>query len=1183
MDSTLDRESALVAADVFAGGGEMGALMREFDWSRTSLGPVAGWPQSLRTAVSILLTSRHPMFIFWGSELAKLYNDGYRPILGSTKHPGALGQRGPDVWPEIWDTIGPMVEQVLSSGEATWSDDLLLFMHRNGYLEEVYFTFSYSPIRDETGGVGGMFCACTETTERVLGERRLRALRDMAARAGEAKTAAEACLIAAETLAYNAADIPFALLYLLDPDGRHAQLVGAAGLGPGTPASSALVELTPDQEAPNTWPLARVVQGGRVELVDDVIERFGPLSVGPWPESPHSALVLPVARPGQERLAGLLVVGISPRRALDDSYEGYLELTAGQVATAIANARAYEEERRRAEALAELDRTKTAFFSNVSHEFRTPLTLMLGPIEDLLQGQGSSADQREQLEIVHRNGLRMLKLVNTLLEFSRIEAGRAQALYEPIDLASLTSDLAGVFRSAIERAGLRLVVDCPPLPEPVYVDREMWEKIVLNLLSNALKFTFEGEIAVTLRPVGDSIELIVRDTGIGIPESELPHLFERFHQIRGARGRATEGSGIGLALIQELVRLHGGAISVSSASGAGSVFSVSIPGGSAHLPAEQIGAARTLAATALGAATYVEEALRWLPDDDRTEVEGLRPEKAADLETQPSALRPQSSARILLADDNADMRDYLSRLLGQRWTVEAVADGAAALAAARARLPGLVLADIMMPGMDGFDLLRELRADARTRDVPIMLLSARAGEESRVEGLEAGADDYLVKPFSARELLARIGAHLDLARERQILLQSRQEHASRLRKLADAGLAINSTLSLDDTLKLVTEQARDIVGAHQALTSMIVAANEAQTITTIDFSSKYAAWRSYRPTFGDIGMYALVCGQNQPLRLTQAELEAHPVWQDLGAEAEQRLPMRGWLAAPLIARDGHNIGLIQLSDKFVGEFTEEDETVLVQLAHMASVAIENARLYQEARAAVQAREELLSVVSHDLKNPLASIKGYAQLLRRRIERLAIPETTRLVDSLTKIDTASARMVRQIDELLDAAQLRAGQPLDLNLERIDLVALMRQLTTERQQSMQHHDIQVTTAVPELYGIYDAVRIERVFSNLLANAIKYSPHGSSIVVDIARQQSDDQSWAVIAVRDQGIGIPAADLPHIFERFHRAGNVARQIQGTGIGLSSARQIVEQHNGTIDVASQEGVGSTFTVRLPV
>jgi signal transduction histidine kinase len=247
------------------------------------------------------------------------------------------------------------------------------------------------------------------------------------------------------------------------------------------------------------------------------------------------------------------------------------------------------------------------------------------------------------------------------------------------------------------------------------------------------------------------------------------------------------------------------------------------------------------------------------------------------------------------------------------------------------------------------------------------------------------------------------------------------------------------------------------------------------------------------------------------------------------------------------------------------------------------MAVENARLYQDARMSAQAREELLSIVSHDLKNPLASIKGYAQLLRRRIERLGIPDAARLLDGLTKIDTASARMVAQIDELLDAARLRAGQPLDLDRERIDLAALVRQVAAEHQQTTQKHAIQVVSGVSELYGSYDAARIERVFANLLANAIKYSPQGGAIVIDIAHEQIDDKLWAVVAVRDQGVGIPAADLPHIFDRFHRAGNVARQIQGTGIGLSSARQIVAQHNGSIEVMSQEGVGATFTVRLPL
>jgi PAS domain S-box-containing protein len=444
----------------------------------------------------------------------------------------------------------------------------------------------------------------------------------------------------------------------------------------------------------------------------------------------------------------------------------------------ITEKKAHERElARQREELAQLDKLKTQFFANISHEFRTPLTLMMGPLEDAISGsEGLSAANREQLELAHRNSLRLLKLVNTLLDFSRIEAGRIQASYEPTDISLLTTELASVFRSAIERAGMRLIIDCPALSEKVYIDREMWEKIILNLLSNAFKFTFDGEIEVTLRCMERAVELTVRDTGTGIPASEIPRLFERFHRVKGARGRSYEGSGIGLALVQELVKLHGGNVRIESEVDRGSTFIVTIPLGSEHLPADRIGGARTLASTGSGSNAYVQEALRWLPE--RADVDDEMQFAQTTSQAKPnshSVQVPKRPARILLADDNADMRQYVQRLLREQYEVVAVADGESALKSARERRPDLILSDVMMPRMDGFELLRAVRADEDLKNIPVILLSARAGEESRVEGLDAGADDYLVKPFSARELVARVGSSLAMAKMRRESLEKFRE------------------------------------------------------------------------------------------------------------------------------------------------------------------------------------------------------------------------------------------------------------------------------------------------------------------------------------------------------------------------------------------------------------------------
>jgi DNA-binding NtrC family response regulator/signal transduction histidine kinase len=771
----MDLIKTQLIESVFAGGGEMGARMRAFDWSTTALGPLEQWPQSLRACVRIVLGSGHPMLISWGPDYAMLYNDAYGVVIGN-KHPAALGSSCREVLSEAWDFIGPLFDKVYKEGSYTSTLTSQLFtIYRNNYLEECYFAFSYSPIPDDDGRVGGVLTTVLDMTERVIEDRRRQVLRDLASRTAEARHEEEVWRVSAETLGQHRSSVPFAFLYEYRLVEHQARLVSVSA-----EINDDLHPTVIDCDSGNIWRFHTALSEDC--LVVELGQRASALSIPGWPLPAQQATVLPIRLRGHSEAAALLVLGIHPGRAFDDTYREFVRRIAEQIAIGLASARAYDQERRRAEALAEIDRVKTAFFSNVSHEFRTPLALMLGPLEEVLPEarERLSPERHEQLVTVRRNALRLLKLVNTLLDFSRIEAGRVQAVYEPTDLGGVTSEIASVFRSAMENAGLRFSVECPPIGEPVHVDRDMWEKVVSNLLSNAFKFTFEGSVTVTLQSTNQAVELQVRDTGVGIPEEHRERVFERFHRIEGTHARTYEGTGIGLAFVQELVRLHGGDVRVDSTLGQGSTFTVRIPRGTAHLPMERIQAARSIASTGVRAAVYAEEAQRWLPDEwSPVDVTALP--KSASLTPLPQAEPVADRELIVVADDNADMRKYLRHLLGGRYEVHTVSDGRQALETTRLLRPALLLADVMMPQLDGFGLLRAVRDDAVLAGTPIILLSARAGEESRVEGLQAGADDYLVKPFTARELIARVEVHLKLAK----LRRETAEREERLRMEAE--------------------------------------------------------------------------------------------------------------------------------------------------------------------------------------------------------------------------------------------------------------------------------------------------------------------------------------------------------------------------------------------------------------
>ncbi|MFW5823388.1 MAG: EAL domain-containing protein [Marinobacter sp.] len=723
----------------------MGELVRSMDWSNTPLGPRADWPHDLRTAVILCLNSNFPISMAWGPEAVQIYNDGYRAMCRD-KHPRALGRNFRECWASAWPVIGEAFESA-AHGKPAFLNNQRMFVDRKGYLEETFFTASFSPIPGDDGQVAGIFHPVTELTEQTLVERRLRALQDITDPMSDAKTVDEAIDRAMQAIDQHPLDIPFALFYTPAREGTGATLRASAGIQPGR------TETGYDGD-PSIWPLDEVMHDGRNREINDLGSRIT-LIREPYPEAICEAVIMPLTIRKDGALPGVLVLGVSPRRRLDTAYRTFFAMLWNAISSELANVKVYEQEWERTQALAKLDQEKTRFFSNVSHELRTPLTLLLGPLREVINSPESTLTplDRRRLETAERNGLRLLKLVNSLLEFSRVEAGKTQPVYAPVDLARATRELASMFQSAFESAGIAFEVECPEGPEPVYVDVGMWENVVLNLLSNALKYTFEGKVTVQMTWHTEEARLVVEDTGTGIASEDLPRIFDRFHRVPNARGRTFEGSGIGLALVRELVNLHGGRIDAESVLHQGSRFAVSLPLGTAHLSPEEVVEQPAGVASGAGKA-YVEEAMQWLRPGGLPGALAGPPDK-------------EGRYRILVADDNADMRQYLYDLLSPHWQVTAVADGMQAREAIEYQPPHLLISDVMMPKLDGVELLRQLRTSATTVDLPVMLLSAKAGEEARIEGLGAGANDFLSKPFFGRELIARVEALLNMVRIRE--------------------------------------------------------------------------------------------------------------------------------------------------------------------------------------------------------------------------------------------------------------------------------------------------------------------------------------------------------------------------------------------------------------------------------
>lgn len=720
-DDTMAAMSSPPAVDgsrdpIFACSGEMAERCASFDWASTPLGEPSTWPASMRAVVGMVLRSRFPMTVTWGDEFVMVYNDGYIPTLGA-KHPGALGSSLPHQFAEIWDEIGPRQRAVLAGGESESDEDVPFVLERGSGPEETFYTFCWSHVSldGQAPGPGGVLTVLTERTGEVVGARRLALLNALAMRTAGSTDPDEALERTMHVLAEAGDDLVHGSYYSAGATGRLTR-------GPGFDTTT-----RDDSEQ---------ARDGARRLVE-TCWTTGEMTEERWDSG--YGVALPVRASG--RRVGVLFLGLHPLRPLDGAHRQWLGLVGDQVSQVVGTAASRADEQARVEALAQLDAAKSEFLSTVSHELRTPLTLLLGPLDDALADAEPTLSS-VQVASMHQSAHRLLRLVNGLLDAAQRDVEPRPARIEPVAVSALTRDLVLPFEVAALRGGLTLTTTVDEVGV-LSLDAARWESIVINLTANAVKYTPSGWVEVELDADGEHLRFVVRDSGIGISQADQSRIFDRFQRIETDTSVSVEGTGLGLAVVAESVRAMGGTIAVDSAPGEGSVFTVRLPRLVAA-PSEETEQRSTIAAEVLArdvtAPDAGEGSAEALPDDGRP--------------------------RVLVVDDNEGIRGRVAGVLADLGSTVTARDGIEALEILTDLQVDLVVTDMTMPRLNGLGLISRLRADPQHSGVPVIALSARAGTDAATSALAAGADDYVTKPFTSDELLARCRSTLELTRLR---------------------------------------------------------------------------------------------------------------------------------------------------------------------------------------------------------------------------------------------------------------------------------------------------------------------------------------------------------------------------------------------------------------------------------
>ncbi|KAG0206016.1 hypothetical protein BGX33_007622 [Mortierella sp. NVP41] len=1446
------------------------SLVNTMDWSTTGLGPRSSWPVELSVLMPMLMRSASPLAIYWGDQSLLIYNDAWRPIL-KQKHPYAMGQPGATVWSEIWDVLGPQMAEVRRTGRGSDNKGLRLDLQREGYEEECYFDFTFSPIFLQDGTIGAILAFVLEVTQSILNQRRLMTLNQFSKQAPLIQSVTGAySMITSILQESNNLDIPFSIVYkTLEPtkettptlthgsflpppppsvaspstndDFLSTGPIAGTGLEAGKSANTASstvklirshfsVGVPSDKKKTRRMPQSAILcstsfdrnlkyvdYGGVKEKIfsktcstrhipDSLLitpEEYEPLDPSspvyddPWawpvrsvladgiprlvtlPKSTHQlsrALLLPILEnPSvlESRITTVLIVGINPFRMLDNQYLDFLALLVANIASLLHFGRSREEERKSTEALFELNKAKISFFQNISHELRTPLTLMIAPLDDVLNQTPENAPTRTNLEMVRRNSRRLLKLVNTLLQFSRIEAGKSQAVFEETDLSKATREISANFESVAHGFNLEYNIICESLddiPGGVWVDRAMWSGIILNLIGNAFKHTWEGSVMIHQYPCKgkngrDGVAVDVKDTGVGIAVEHLDTLFGRFNRIENKQSRSHEGTGIGLSLVKELTEVHGGTVSVTSVVDQGTCFHLWIPAGRSHHPSAQVklsdsdGASPPIRAprdnilnNKTDASMFVEEATQWIAqkslpgstltasgtesteeekqedDNDNLGLDHMR-ERQDSIETttseyevstmnldegeiskvlmdleptsdlDPPLPRPPSSMAqspkmgkmdspapglvikavpaseslfgpivtengtyggpiemgeepksamsrtklrkgyIIVVDDNNDMRAYLREILGKDFRVRCAVDGLDAIRIISERLHqgkriDLVLSDVAMPNMNGYELLKRLRNDTTTMLTPFILLSARAGEEANVEGLDLGADDCLVKPFSARELLARVRSSIRLSDLRHELIREQRNALEMKQLIYSISVRIRSGLSLPQILDTASVELFKAIpcnairicrfrgvdresGQHWVrYVSEVAKVGQPKALTPID--------RLYPK---GLEVPEIRAAEQEPASdLRTVYNFVHPVY---GA--------RNFISVALIYN--HKIWgyLLASRDADMRDWSQSEKLLFEQTGNQISLAIAHACLWElkksqqvemeTAHAANEAKTQILANTSHELRTPIGAIVGALSALEDTDYNL----TGEQRDMVKIMQITSDVALSVINDLLDTAKLEAGA-MSLNIKECPgLLETLEQSIRIFADKAGRKEVDLIMEPSEelerLEGLLqqgmsiwtDGDRLQQVIMNLIGNAVKFTANGKvTIHCSVVRsgnaalpgeapaegtQQQQQPHPRVhypepfppdaivtpttfhIEVTDTGIGIDPDFLKNnIFKSFAQVDqSMTRRFGGTGLGLAISKHLVMMNGGILGVTSNVGQGSTFYFTWPV